>query len=165
MLDKKCFSELGAEVKMMYRKLIFDPKGGGKEAKDVHGINYDNYKNPNDPNSYGSRKKAGKLKGIDGTPQDRLFQNSKAPVMTGELMNKFQSIQSTSRGFGFGAITERGKIKHLANMGREVTTNAKPVPDEVAKFIMKELTKDVKGAFKKIRKKIKRKKININIGK
>ena len=160
MLDKVFFSKLGAEVKMMYRKLIFDPKGGGKKAKDVYGKAYKKYSS-----GYSSVKKAGKLKGIDGTPQDRLFKESKAPVLTGELMNKFQAIQSTSRGFGFGATTQRGKIKHLANMGRVVSSNAKPVPDDVAEFIMDEMTKDVKGAFKKIRKKIKRKKININIGK
>ena len=50
-------------------------------------------------------------------------------------------------------------------MGRVIYTDAKPLPDECSEFIMKELTKDVKGAFKKIRKKMKRKKININIGK
>jgi len=61
-------------------------------------------------------------------------------------------------------MTEQGKVKKLANMGRVVSSNAKPVPDEVAKFIMKEMTKDVKGAFKKIRKSIRRKKINIKIG-
>ena len=165
MLDRTFFNELGKDVRDKYRKHIFDPKGGGKGAKDVHGSNYKNYKNPQDPYSYGNRKKTGTLKGIDGTPQHKKFKESKAPVMTGQLMNGFDNMVPHSEGFGFGAIAERGKIKHLANMGRDVTTNAKPVPDEVAKFIMDEMTKDVKGAFKKIRKKLKRKKIDINIGK
>ena len=78
-------------------------------------------------------------------------------------MNSFQSIQSSDKGFGFGTITQKGKVKKLANMGRVVSANEKPVPDDVAEFIMNEMTKDVKGAFKKLRKAIKRKKININI--
>ena len=160
MLDKQFFNELGKDVRDKYRKHIFDPSGGGKDAKDVHGKQYSSYST-----EYSIAKKTGELSGIDGTPQHQKFKDSKAPVLTGQLMNGFDNMVPHSGGFGFGAITERGKIKHLANMGREVTTNAKPVPDEVAKFIMKELTKDVKGAFKKIRKKIKRKKININIGK
>jgi len=60
--------------------------------------------------------------------------------------------------------SKKGVVKKLANMGRVVSENQKPVPDEVAKFIMDGFDKDVKGAFKKIRKAIKRKKININIG-
>ena len=43
MLDKKFFNELGKETSLMYRKLIFDPKGGGKNAKDVYGQGYKSY--------------------------------------------------------------------------------------------------------------------------
>ena len=165
MLDKAFFSKLGAEVSMKFLKHIFDPAGGGKGAKDVYGKGYKGYKHSENPNSYGSRKKAGVLKGIDGKPQDPKFKSSKAPVLTGDLMRSFKTTGALSEGFGFGTITRRGRVKKLIDMGRPVSTNEKPVPDEVAKFIMQEMTKDVKGAFKKIRKKIKRKKININIGK
>ena len=160
MLDKKFFNELGKETSLMYRTLIFDPKGGGKGAKDVHGKAYNSYSS-----DYGESKRTGELSGIDKTPQDPKFKDSNAPVLTGQLMHSFGAMASHSNGFGFGTITKKGVVKHLANMGRVVSTNEKPVPDEVAKFIMKEMTKDVKGAFKKIRKAIKRKKININIGK
>ena len=160
MLDKSFFNELGKDVRDMYRKLIFDPAGGGKNAKDVFGSNYKSYSK-----EYGDAKRAGILKGIDGTPQDQKHKNSRSPVLTGQLMNSFDTVGSHSEGFGFGTTTQKGKAKKLADMGRVVFSNAKPVPDEVAKFIMQEMTKDVKGAFKKIRKKIKRKKININIGK
>ena len=160
MLDKKFFNELGKETSLMYRRLIFDPKGGGAKAKDVYGKGYSRY-----TSAYGTAKKTGELSGIDKTPQDPKFKDSKAPVLTGILMESFGAMASHSNGFGFGTITKKGVVKHLANMGRAVSTNEKPMPDEVAKFIMKEMTKDVKGAFKKIRKAIKRKKININIGK
>ena len=160
MLDKSFFNELAKDVRDMYRKLIFDPAGGGKNAKDVHGSNYNSYSK-----EYGDAKRAGTLKGIDGTPQHQKFKESRSPVLTGQLMNSFDTVGSHSEGFGFGTTTQKGKAKKLADMGRVVFSNAKPVPDEVAKFIMDEMTKDVKGAFKKIRKKIKRKKININIGK
>ena len=165
MLDKEFFNELGKETSLKYRQLVFDPKGGGKGAKDVYGKEYEGYNNPEDESSYGVRKKLGNLYGIDKTPQDPKFKNSNAPVLTGQLMHSFGAMASHSNGFGFGTITKKGVVKHLANMGRVVSTNEKPLPDEVAKFIMKEMTKDVKGAFKKIRKAIKRKKININIGK
>ena len=165
MLDKAFLNELGKDVRDKYRKLIFDPAGGGKGAKDVYGKEYAGYKNPQDPYSYGNLKKTGELSGIDGTPQHKKHKDSRSPVLTGQLMNSFDRVGSHSNGFGFGTVTQKGKVKSLTNMGRAVSTNEKPVPDEVAKFIMKEMTKDVKGAFKKIRKKIKRKKININIGK
>ena len=160
MLDKTFLNELGKDVRDMYRKLIFDPAGGGKAAKDVYGKAYNSYSS-----SYGSSKRTGELSGIDGTPQDKKFKDSKAPVLTGQLMRSFDTMKASDNGFGFGAMTQKGKIKKLTNMGRVVSENKKPVPDEVAKFIMKEFDKDVKGAFKKIRKAIKRKKININIGK
>ena len=154
MLDKSFFNELGKDVRDMYRKHIFDPAGGGKGAKDVYGKKYKNYSQ-----SYGLAKKTGQL-----SEQHEEHKNSVSPVLTGQLMNSFDSVGTTGEGFGFGTIIQKGKVKKLADMGRVVSNNEKPVPDEVAKFIMKEMTKDVKGAFKKIRKAIKRKKININIG-
>ena len=155
MLDKSFLNELGKDVRDMYRKLIFDPAGGGKGAKDVYGKDYKRYSS-----SYGAAKKTGAL-----SEQHEKHKDSRSPVLTGQLMNSFDSVGSHSNGFGFGTTTQKGKVKKLSNMGRAVSTNEKPIPDEVAKFIMKEMTKDVKGAFKKIRKAIKRKKININIGK
>ena len=159
MLDRNFFNELGKETSLMYRKLIFDPKGGGKGAKDVYGNGYPKY-----VSEYENAKKAGTLYGIDKTPQDPKFKNSKAPVLTGQLMHSFGSMASHSTGFGFGTITKKGVVKKLANMGRVVSENQKPVPDKVAEFIMDGFDKDVKGAFKKIRKAIRRKKINIKIG-
>ena len=155
MLDKKFINKLALETRTLYRKLVFDPAGGGKGAKDVYGKDYKKYSS-----SYKTAKESGELKRQSGK-----FKDSQAPVLSGDLLNAFDTLKTDSTGFGFGAIGQRGKIKRLNSMGRAVSTNEKPVPDEVVKFIMKEMDKDVKGAFKKIKRAIKRKKININIGK
>ena len=155
MLDKKFINKLALETRTLYRKLVFDPAGGGKGAKDVYGKTYKKYSS-----SYKIAKESGELKRQSGK-----FKDSQAPVLSGDLLNAFDTLKTDSTGFGFGAIGQRGKIKRLNSMGRAVSTNEKPVPDEVTKFIMKEMDKDVKGAFKKIKRAIKRKKININIGK
>ena len=155
MLDAKFWKSVGIDTVACYRRHIFDPDGGGKGAKDVFGISYKSYSD-----KYREAKKTGKLK-----RQASSFKDSKAPVLTSDLARDFKAFSSSSTGFGFGAISQRGKVKSLAKMGRVIYTDAKPLPDKCAEFLMKEMTKDVKGAFKKIRKKIKRKKININIGK
>ena len=155
MLDKKFINKLALETRTLYRKLVFDPAGGGKGAKDVYGKDYKKYSS-----SYKIAKESGELK-----RQSSKFKDRQAPVLSGDLLNAFDTLKTDSTGFGFGAIGQRGKIKRLNSMGRAVSTNEKPVPDEVTKFIMKEMDKDVKGAFKKIKRAIKRKKININIGK
>ena len=163
MLDKKFFNELGKETSLKYRQLVFDPKGGGENAKDVYGDKYDEYNNPEDENSYGVRKRSGNL-----YRQASKFKDSNAPVLTGDLalsIKGFKKFKSHSTGFGFGSVTQKGKIKSLAKKGRVIYTKQKPLPDKCSKFLMKELDKDVNDEFKKIRKAIRRKKININIGK
>ena len=135
-LDKNFFNELMVEVVMRFKKHIFDDKGGGANANDVHGRPYKGYSE-----EYGKAKKSGKLKGIDGTPQDTKFSNSTAPVLTGQFKNSFDESAATSKGFGFGTISGRGRLKSLTNMKREVSTNAKPLPDEVADYIMDEVNK------------------------
>ena len=54
MLDKAFLNELGKDVRDKYRKLIFDPAGGGKGAKDVYGKEYKRYSS-----GYGAAKKTG----------------------------------------------------------------------------------------------------------
>ena len=56
MLDKAFLNELGKDVRDKYRKLIFDPDGGGKGAKDVYGKEYKRYSS-----GYGAAKKTGTL--------------------------------------------------------------------------------------------------------
>ena len=155
MLDAKFWKSVGIDTVACYRKHIFDPDGHGRNANDVFGDPYDKYSG-----KYKEAKATGKLK-----RQASKFKDSRAPVLTSDLARDFKAFSSHSTGFGFGATSQRGKVKQLASMGRVITTDQKPIPDKCAEFLMDELTKDVKGAFKKLRKKIKRKKININIGK
>ena len=158
MLDAKFWRSTGIDIVACYRRHIFDPDGGGKDAKDIHGNDYKEYKNPQDPYSYGNRKKTGKL-----FRQASAFKDSTAPVLSSDLARDFKAFKSHSTGFHFGNIAQKGKVKQLAAMGRVITTTQKPIPDKCSKFLMDELNKDVKGAFKKIRKKIRRKRINIKV--
>ena len=158
MIDKNFFNKLEVETSKKYRALIFDPKGKGKKATDVYGKPYKGYST-----NYKKQKTKGNLKGIDKTPQDAKFKDSKAPVLTGALMNSFGTAGAYTTGFGFGTVTKRALVKKLEDMGRVVSNNQKPVPDGVADYIMGEFDKNVKGAFKKLRRKYKRKKINIII--
>ena len=163
MLDAKFWETIGIDIVACYRRHIFDPDGHGANAEDIHGIPYEEYSKKNEPYNYGTAKKTGKL-----YRQASRFKNSTAPVLTGDLalsIKGFKKFKSHSTGFGFGSVTQRGKIKQLANMGRVIYTENKPLPDKCKEKLMDELNKDVKDEFKKIRKKIKGKKININIGK
>ena len=158
MFDAKFWKSVGIDTVACYRRHIFDPDGHGEDAKDIFIVRYKEYSK-----KYREAKKTGSL-----NRQASHFKNSNAPVLTGDLalsIKGFKKFGSHSKGFGFGSVSQRGKIKQLAKMGRVIYTDQKPLPDKCAEFLMDELTKDVKGAFKKIRKKIKRKKININISK
>ena len=153
MLDAKFWKETGIDIVACYRKHIFDPDGGGKGAKDIDGQSYKKYSN-----DYRDSKRTGKL-----FRQASSFKDSNAPVLTSDLARDFKVFKSHSTGFGFGAIAQKGKVKQLAQMGRVITTKQKPIPEQCSELLMKELDKDVKGAFKKIRKAIRRKKINIKV--
>ena len=163
MLDAKFWESVGIDTVVCYRREIFDPDGHGRNAADIYGDPYREYNNPEDENSYGVRKRSGNL-----YRQASKFKDSNAPVLTGDLalsIKGFKKFKSHSTGFGFGSVTQKGKIKSLAKKGRVIYTKQKPLPDKCSKFLMKELDKDVNDEFKKIRKAIRRKKININIGK
>ena len=153
MLDAKFWRTTGIDIVACYRRHIFDPSGGGKDAKDINGVPYKKYSQ-----EYGSTKKTGKM-----FRQASAFKDSTAPVLSSDLARDFKIFKSHSTGFGFGAVAQKGKVKQLAKMGRVIYTDQKPLPDKCNKLLMKELDKDVKGAFKKIRKKIRRKRINIKV--
>ena len=95
--------------------------------------------------------------------QASAFKDSTAPVLSSDLARDFKAFKSHSTGFGFGSISQKGKVEQLAKMGRVITTRQKPLPDKCSALLMKELDKDVRGAFKKIRKKLSGKKINIKV--
>ena len=149
MLDSKFWRTVGIDVVACYRKHIFDPGGGGRNAKDVYGVSYLKY-----TDEYRKAKSSGKL-----FRQASSFKASKAPVLTSDLARDFKAFRLHSSGFGFGAIAQRGKIKSLAKMGRVITSNSKPIPDKCSKFLLREADKYVKRELKKTKGK------TFNIGK
>ena len=141
MLDFKFWQKINANVVARYRKAIFDPAGGGAGAKDVHGKSYPSYKS-----NYNKAKKTGQLK-----RQDAKFKNSKAPVLSGDLMKDFQLRKIRRSGFSFGTVSWGSTAKYLAQNNRKIATKQKPLPDKVAKYIMDQADDYVMKKLKKIK--------------
>ena len=149
MLDNKFFRKIAAEVVKEYRKYIFDPAGGGSKAKQVDGKSYGQY-----TSQYNKAKKSKKIKRISSK-----FSQSNAPVLSGDLLKDFQGFKLTSGGFTFGTPTQGGKVKNLSKLGRVISSEMKPLPDKLEKYILKQADKYVKSKLSKI----KGKKINVFI--
>lgn len=141
MLDRKFFIKNAANIVARYRKHIFDPAGGGSGARDVKGNTYKAY-----TSKYSIAKKSAKLK-----RSDTKFSQNKAPVLTGDLLKDFQGFDLISGGFKFGTPTQGGKVNNLAKMGRVISSEAKPLPDKVSKYIMDRADKYVKAKLGKIK--------------
>ena len=132
MLDRKFFNSIAANVVARYRKFIFDPVGGGAKARQVDGRPYPSKYS----DLYSIAKKSAKLKRSDSE-----FAQSNAPVLTGDLLKDFQGFKLIGGGFRFGTPTQGGKVKSLAKLGRVISSNSKPIPDKVAKYIIKQADK------------------------
>lgn len=141
MLDNRFFKKIAAEVVMKYRKYIFDPAGGGKGAKQVDGKSYGQY-----TSQYNKAKKTGKIK-----RSASKFSQSNAPVLSGDLLKDFQGFKLTSGGFTFGTPTQGAKVKQLAKLDRVISSESKPIPKTVEKFILNEADKYVKKELNKIK--------------
>ena len=144
MLDKGFFNILVKELPMQYRKHIFDPAGGGSNAKNVEGGDYpQSYSEP-----YGTNIKAGLL-----NRQHKKFGGSFAPVASGDLLKDFKASNSglISNGMGYGFVTDMGKVKSLITSGRPISTNKNPLPKPVEKWIMAEADKYAKKEWSKIK--------------
>ena len=139
MLDSKFFRKISADVVMKYRKHTFDPAGGGKGAKDVFGKPFKAYKS-----SY--KKSTGNIK-----RQSLKFANSKAPVLTGDLLRDYGFQKFLPNGFSFGFKTEGAKVKRLAELGRVIASEKHPIPKSVEKFINKQADKYVENKLGKIK--------------
>ena len=141
MLDKGFFSILVRELPMQYRKYIFAPKSG-MGAKNVFGKAYPPYST-----EYGISKKTGQM-----NLQVETYAQSRSPVLSGALLNDFTAAQGLlSDGMGFGNITEMGKVKSLERQGRAISTESRPLPKPVEKWIMAEADKYVKNKLGKIK--------------
>ena len=135
MLDAKFFLELSKKVVPMFRKHTF------MDALDVKGKKFKNYST-----DYGIAKRSGKL-----FRQATEFKNTTAPVLSSDLLRDYKLQGTSSSGFKFGFATQGGKVDNLAKMGRIISTEAKPIPDKIAKFIMSEADKYVDKKFSKIK--------------
>ena len=124
---------------MQYRKYIFAPKSG-MGAKNVFGKAYPPYSS-----KYGTAKKTGQIRS-----QAESYAQSRSPVLSGALLNDFTAAQGLlSDGMGFGNITEMGKVKSLERQGRAISTESRPLPKPVEKWIMAEADKYAKKQWAK----------------
>ena len=124
---------------MQYRKYIFAPDSG-MGAKNVFGKAYPPYST-----EYGISKKTGQM-----NLQAESYAGSRSPVLSGALLNDFTAAQGLlSDGMGFGNITEMGKVKSLERQGRAISTESRPLPKPVEKWIMAEADKYAKKQWAK----------------
>tara|TARA_Y100000593_G_scaffold18826_1_gene37551 strand:+ start:862 stop:1296 length:435 start_codon:yes stop_codon:yes gene_type:complete len=122
MLDKMFFIKIGPNVRDRYRDHIFE------DAKDVFGKPFKAYSK-----SYGERKRANKFK-----LQASDYANSKAPVLTQQLLNDYSLIKTMRNGFQIGWATLGARVEALKKLGRVLTTPQQPLPEKVISYLSKE---------------------------
>ena len=122
MLDKIFFLKVGPNVRDRYRDHIF------KKALDVFGKPFKAY-----TSKYGERKRANKFK-----RQASQYANSKAPVLTSDLLRDYSLIKTASRGFQIGWASLGARVEGLKKMGRVLTSSRQPLPDGVIKYLHNE---------------------------
>ena len=147
MLDKTFFTKVGPNARDRYRKHIF------QDAKDVYDKPFKDYKkNKKGISVYGQRKRANKFK-----RQASQYANSKAPILTSDLLRDYSLVKTLRDGFQIGWTTLGDRVLWLAKMGRFLTTPQKPLPDKVSDYLMKEAKVYIEKQFPKGKK-------NYNIG-
>ncbi len=120
MLDKKFYTKLGANVRDKYRKHIF------AKARDVYSRAFKGY-----TTEYGQRKKANKFKRQHGRSL-----NTKAPILTGDLLNDFGShFVVKNNGVEIGWASQGAKVEWLKKLGRVLTTSNQPLPKGIIQYI------------------------------
>ena len=122
MLDATFFRRIGPNVRDRYRKHIF------QDAKDVFGKPFKAY-----TSKYGQAKRANKFK-----RQASQYANSKAPVLTSDLLRDYSLIKTASRGFQIGWTTLGARVEWLKKMGRVLTTPQQPLPEKIISYLSKE---------------------------
>ena len=122
MLDRTFFLRIGPNVRDRYRDHIF------KKALDVFGKPFKAY-----TSKYGQNKRANKFK-----RQASQYANSKAPVLTSDLLRDYSLIKTSTSGFQIGWITLGARVEALKKMGRVLTTKQQPMPDGVISYLSKE---------------------------
>lgn len=128
MLDKMFFIKIGPNVRDRYRDHIFE------DAKDVFGKPFKAYSK-----SYGERKRANKFK-----LQASDYANSKAPVLTQQLLNDYSLIKTMTNGFQIGWTTFGARVEWLKKLGRVLTSPKQPLPKGVINYLDKEANSYIK---------------------
>lgn len=122
-----------------------------KGGKDVEGRKFQPYST-----SYKARKASGKFKNQSSTSTKVDLQ------LTGDMMRNLQTRGFTKNNVIIGWRAENAqKIEWNADMGRTVTSNVRPVPKGVERFILNEVDKHIN----KNAREATRKPINLKIGK
>ena len=120
MLDKKFFIKEGPIVRDKYRNHIF------ANAKDVNGKSFKGYSK-----EYGERKRANKFK-----RQSSKFAQSRAPVLTGDLLRDFGSIFNVVKnGFTMGWSKSGAIVESLKDRGRVLTEPKQPLPKGIIQYL------------------------------
>ena len=158
MLDAPFFFKIGPEVVAKFRKHTF------MDALDIKGNKFKGYSTrpskwvsmnmkksargliPKGGISYADAKKTGQMK-----YQATEFANSTAPVLTSDLLRDWTMRKTSATGFTFGTLAHGGKVNHLAKRGRVISTESKPIPGHIEKYIMKEADKYVLNKLGKIK--------------
>ena len=135
MLDRKFFLELSKDVVPMFRKHTFI------DALDVKGNKFKGYST-----DYGISKRSGKM-----FRQATEFKDSTAPILSSDLLRDYKLQGTSILEFKFGFATRGGRVEHLAKLGRVISSESKPIPDKIAKFVMTEANKYVKKELGKIK--------------
>tara|TARA_R100001594_G_scaffold57337_1_gene91238 strand:- start:8123 stop:8575 length:453 start_codon:yes stop_codon:yes gene_type:complete len=134
MLDSTFFRRIGPNVRDRYRKHIF------KDAKDVYDKPFKDYKkNKKGISIYGQRKRANTFK-----RQASQYANSKAPVLTSDLLRDYSLIKTSTNGFQIGWTTLGARVEHLKKMGRVLTHPDQPLPKGVETYLSTEAHKYIK---------------------
>jgi len=147
MLDRKFFTKYGPDLVACFRKQIF------MEGKDVWGKSFKGYSK-----EYGESKRTGAM-----FRQATEFKNSKAPILTSDLLRDWTMRSIGSSGFKFGTMAHGGKVENLAKMGRVISAKNKPIPDGCSRKLISNADKYVKKELNKITKGKKNINLNINI--
>ena len=122
-----------------------------KDGKDVQGKKFQPYST-----IYKARKASGKFKRQSSTSTKVDLQ------LTGDMMRNLQTRGFTKDKVVIGwSGTNAQKVQWNADMGRTVTSNARPLPKGIERFILNEVDKHIEKNVKEATKKP----INLKIGK
>ena len=136
MLDKKFFLKYGPDVVSKFRKHPF------QDAKDVFDKPFNKYST-----EYGENKRANTFK-----RQASKYATSTAPVLTSDLLRDFKMITKPNKnGFAFGTVAHGGKVLALEKMGRVITTDKRPIPKDIEKWLLRMANKYIDKNLKKIK--------------